>query len=62
MDSFRGTVFRLVMFVEFEKSADSDYPITLLQKAGVDLSTPKPIVEALKVFEESLDMLEAVII
>lgn len=50
------------MFVEFEKSADSDYPITLLQKAGVDLSTPKPIVEALKVFEESLDMLEAVII
>ncbi|MDK2801420.1 MAG: oligoendopeptidase [Clostridiales bacterium] len=45
-------------YLEFLSSGDSDYPIELLKKAGVDLSTPQPIIDALKVFEDRLNQLE----
>ncbi len=45
-------------YLSFLSGGDSDYPIELLKKAGVDLSTSQPIVDALKVFEELLDELE----
>lgn len=45
----------------FLASGGSDYPLNLLKKAGVDLSTPKPVVDALKVFEDILNEFEAIV-
>jgi oligoendopeptidase F len=45
-------------YVEFLKSGGSNYPIELLKIAGVDLSTPQPIQDALNVFEKILNELE----
>jgi oligoendopeptidase F len=48
-------------YIEFLSSGGSDYPLNLLKKAGVDLSAPKPIEDALTVFEQSLSELEELI-
>lgn len=45
-------------YLEFLKSGGSDYPINLLKKAGVDMNEPKPVLQALKVFEEMLGEME----
>ncbi len=45
-------------YTEFLKSGGSDYPLELLKKAGVDLTTPKPVEDALKIFEKILVELE----
>ncbi|MCD7034981.1 oligoendopeptidase F [Metabacillus sp. GX 13764] len=45
-------------YIEFLKSGSSDYPIEVLKKAGVDMTSSKPIEEACKVFEEKLNELE----
>lgn len=45
-------------YTNFLKSGGSDYPLELLKKAGVDLSEPKPVEDALKVFESILGELE----
>jgi oligoendopeptidase F len=39
-------------YKEFLKSGSSDYPLELLKKTGVDLTTPTPIENALKRFSE----------
>lgn len=44
----------------FLKSGSSDYPINVLRKAGVDMTTPKPLEDTIKRFDELLDMLENV--
>jgi oligoendopeptidase F len=38
-------------YLEFLKSGDSDYPLNLLRKAGVDMESPRPVEEALQVFD-----------
>ncbi len=38
-------------YMKFLKSGGSDHPIELLKIAGVDMTTPQPIEEALSVFE-----------
>lgn len=48
-------------YLEFLQSGGSDYPVKLLQKAGVDLTTPQPIEKALDFFAELLDQAEALI-
>ncbi|MBV7273618.1 oligoendopeptidase F [Clostridiaceae bacterium UIB06] len=45
-------------YKEFLKSGSSDYPINVLKKAGVDMTTPKPLEDTIKRFNELLDMLE----
>ena len=40
------------------KSGGSDYPIEILKKAGVDMTTPKPLEATIDRFNELLDMLE----
>jgi oligoendopeptidase F len=45
-------------YLEFLKAGSSDYPIEVLKKAGVDMTTPEPIENALKVFESILDEME----
>ncbi|NMM62839.1 oligoendopeptidase F [Clostridium sp. P21] len=44
----------------FLKSGSSDYPINVLKRAGVDMTTPKPLEDTIKRFDELLDMLETV--
>jgi oligoendopeptidase F len=46
-------------YLSFLKSGSSDYPIEVLKKAGVDMTSPEPIRQALKVFEDTLTQLEA---
>lgn len=45
-------------YLEFLKAGSSDYPIEVLKKAGVDMTSPKPIEDALKVFDEVLTEME----
>jgi oligoendopeptidase F len=48
-------------YLRFLRSGSSDYSINLLRDAGVDLSTPAPVQEALNAFARYLDDLEALI-
>jgi len=48
-------------YLEFLKSGSSDYPIEVLKKAGVDMTSSKPIEDACKVFEEKLNEMEALL-
>jgi len=45
-------------YLGFLKAGSSDYSIEILKKAGVDMTTPTPVREALKVFEELVAELE----
>ncbi|MBB2479777.1 oligoendopeptidase F [Bacillus sp. APMAM] len=45
-------------YLGFLKAGSSDYPIEVLKKAGVDMTSAEPIEAALKVFEEKLNELE----
>jgi oligoendopeptidase F len=45
-------------FLTMLKSGSNDYPIELLKKAGVDMTTPQPIYDTLTVFEELVSELE----
>ncbi|MBS4193654.1 oligoendopeptidase F [Lederbergia citri] len=45
-------------YIEFLKAGSSDYPIEVLKKAGVDMTTAAPIEAACKVFEEKLAEME----
>jgi oligoendopeptidase F len=48
-------------YTSFLKGGSSDYPINLLKKAGVDMTTAEPIEKALKVFEQLLDQIETLL-
>lgn len=48
-------------YMEFLKSGGSDYPINLLKKAGVDMTTPDPISEGLKAFGRLVDEMEKLV-
>lgn len=45
-------------YITFLKSGGSDYPIPLLQDAGVDLTTPQPVEDAINVYNNQLTELE----
>lgn len=45
-------------YKDFLKSGGSDYSINLLKKAGVDMSSPQPVLDALKDFENARQELE----
>ncbi|WP_404294082.1 oligoendopeptidase F [Cytobacillus kochii] len=45
-------------FIGFLKAGSSDYPIEVLKKAGVDMTSSEPIKAACKVFEEKLNEME----
>lgn len=48
-------------YLDFLKAGDADYPINVLQKAGVDMSTPLAVEETFKVLEGLVDRLESLI-
>ena len=45
-------------YITFLKSGGSDYPIEILKKAGVDMTTSKPLEATIERFNELLDMLD----
>jgi oligoendopeptidase F len=45
-------------YLDFLKAGSSDYPIEVLKKAGVDMTSSEPIKQALQVFEEKLNEME----
>lgn len=45
-------------YLGFLKSGGSDFSINILKKAGVDMSTPDPIRQAMSVFEELIEEME----
>lgn len=48
-------------YLQFLKSGSSDYSINLLKKAGVDMTSPEPVNQALSVFEQLLDQMEQLV-
>ncbi|MDY0406172.1 oligoendopeptidase F [Virgibacillus sp. 179-BFC.A HS] len=45
-------------YLDYLKSGSSDYPIEVLKKAGVDMTSKQPIQDALAVFDEKLTEME----
>lgn len=45
-------------YLEFLKSGDSDYPLNILKRAGVDMSSPEPISTAIATFKDFLKRFE----
>ena len=45
-------------YITFLKSGGSDYPIEILKKAGVDMTTSQPLEATIERFNELLDMLD----
>ncbi len=48
-------------YLSFLKSGGSCYPIDSLKKAGVDMSSPEPIRDAIRYFEKLLDEFEEIV-
>ncbi len=48
-------------FITFLKAGSSDYPIEVLKKAGVDMTSAEPIKQAFVVFEKTLDEMETLL-
>lgn len=48
-------------YLQFLSSGDSDYPIELLKKAGIDMSSEKPVIDALNIFDELVRRLEEIL-
>ncbi|MCK5758863.1 MAG: oligoendopeptidase F [Clostridiales bacterium] len=48
-------------YIDFLKAGDSEYPLEILKKTGVDLSTPAPIEAGMKMFSDLLDEFESLV-
>lgn len=48
-------------YLQFLKGGSSDYPLNLLKGAGVDMTSPAPVAEALAVFKELLEEMEQLV-
>lgn len=57
----RGEPNTVENYLGFLKSGSSGYPLDVLKKAGVDLTTPKPVEETFAVMEGYIDRLEELI-
>jgi oligoendopeptidase F len=57
----RGELNAVEDYLGFLKSGSSDYSLNVLKKAGVDLTTPKPVEETFAVMEGYIDRLEKLV-
>lgn len=48
-------------YIRFLKTGESDYPIELLKIAGVDMSSPLPVQQAMETFNQLLDEFESLL-
>ena len=51
----------MVSYLDFLKSGGSRFPLETLQAAGVDMTTSAPIESTLRLFEQRLAELEALL-
>jgi oligoendopeptidase F len=58
----RGEPGAVEDYLGFLKSGGSKFPLETLQAAGVDMSTPAPIESTLRLFEQRLEELEALLL
>ena len=49
-------------YLDFLKAGSSEYPIEVLKKAGVDMTSKQPILDALAVFEDKLNEMEKLLL
>ncbi len=47
--------------IEFLSAGGSDYPIEVLKKAGVDMTTPEPFEKTMKAMNRTMDEIEAIL-
>ena len=59
IDGEEGAIDR---FMTFLKSGGNDYPIEILKKAGVDMSSPEPIEQAMQIFDNLVIQLEELLL
>jgi Oligoendopeptidase F len=45
-------------FLDMLRSGSSDYPIELLKKAGIDMTSPQPVYDTIAVFDDYVTQLE----
>jgi len=48
-------------YIEFIKTGSSAYPIDILKKAGVDMTTPEPVQNVINIFSSLVDQFEALL-
>jgi len=48
----------LEKYMQFLQSGGSDYPIEILKKAGVDMSSPEPVEQAMQLFDSLVDQMK----
>lgn len=48
-------------YLDFLKAGGSDYPLAILEKTGVDLTTPAPILAAINKIDELTDRMEKIV-
>ena len=48
-------------YLEFLSSGGSDYPLNILKKTGVDMTSPEPIIKSINMFKEKLEELKKLI-
>lgn len=48
-------------YLEFLKSGGSDYPLNILKRVNVDMTTKDPILKAIKMFDEKLEELQKLV-
>lgn len=48
-------------YMEFLSIGNSDYPVEILKKAGVDLTSPEPVQRTMQLFAELVDQMEALL-
>ncbi len=53
-----GDPQKLSAYMGFLKAGGSDYPVDILKKAGIDITTPRPIQDTMDLFGEMLGELE----
>ncbi len=56
-----GTQADIDRYLDYLKAGNSDYPLNVIKKAGVDMTTSAYLEAAFRIFEERLDELEALI-
>lgn len=48
-------------YLEFLSSGGNNYPLEILKKTGVDMTTPEPIIKSIEMFKEKLEELKKLI-
>lgn len=59
---YEGNKDILARYNEFLKTGTSDYPMNILKKAGVDMSTSEPVDKTIELFGELVDQLEKLLL